>query len=87
MYIFISIVVVVLVVCYLYNRYFIKGKWQEVDIGRVTEFIDIINTESSKPGHSLQMHCMFNYSHITKSDKLMKVRREYRKNIKKGEVR
>lgn len=52
-------------------------------MGRVTEFIDFINTDSSKPGHSLQMHCMFNYSHITKSDKLMKVRKEYRKNLKK----
>ena len=53
-------------------------------MGRVTEFIDFINTESSKKGHSLQMHCMFNYSHITKSKKLMKVRKEYRKNIKRS---
>ena len=56
-------------------------------MGRVTEYIDFINTESSKKGHSLQMHCMFNYSHITKSDKLMKARKEYRKNINKGEVK
>ena len=48
-------------------------------MGRVTEFIDFINAESSKPGHSLHWHCLYNYSHITKSDKLMKVRREYRK--------
>ena len=54
-------------------------------MGRVTEFIDFINTDSSKPGHSLQMHCMVNYSHITQSKKLMKVRKEYRKN--RGEVK
>ena len=54
-------------------------------MGRVTEFIDFINQESSKPGHSLHWHCLYNYSHITKSDKLMKVRKEYRKNLKKGE--
>ena len=52
-------------------------------MGRATEFIDFINTESSKPGHSLHWHCLYNYSHITKNDKLMKVRKEYRKNINK----
>ena len=54
-------------------------------MGRVTEFIDFLNTESSKEGHSLQVHCMFNYSYITKSDKLMKVRREYRKRLKENQ--
>ena len=51
-------------------------------MGRVTEFIDFINTEDSKEGHSLKWHCLYNYSHITKTNNLMLVRREYRKRIK-----
>ena len=54
-------------------------------MGRVSEFIDFINQESSKPGHSLHLHCLYHYSHITKNDKLMKVRKEYRKNLKAKE--
>ncbi len=50
-------------------------------MGRVTEFIDFLNTDNSKEGHSLHLHCLYNYSHITKSDKLMDIRKEYRKNI------
>lgn len=52
-------------------------------MGRVTEFIDFLHTDSSKEGHSLKWHCLYSYSHITKSDKLMKIRKEYRKNIKR----
>jgi|19_taG_2_1085344.scaffolds.fasta_scaffold00552_15 hypothetical protein len=53
-------------------------------MGRVTEFIDFLHTDSSKEGHSLKWHCLYSYSHITKSDKLMKIRKEYRKNIKRS---
>ena len=52
-------------------------------MGRVTEFIDFLHVDSPKEGHSLQMHCMVNYSHITQSKELMEVRKEYRKNIKR----
>ena len=45
MYTLIGIIVVVLVVGYLYNKYFIKGKWQEVDMSRVTQFVSFINAE------------------------------------------
>jgi len=55
-------------------------------MGRVTEFIDFINTESSKEGYSLNLHCLYNYSHITKSDKLMKIRSKYRKSLKEKGV-
>ena len=51
-------------------------------MGRVTEFIDFLHVDSPKEGHSLKLHCLFNYSHITKSNNLMKVRKEYRKGIK-----
>ena len=52
-------------------------------MGRVTEFIDFLNVDSPKEGHSLELHCLFNYSHITKNKKLMDARKEYRKNLKK----
>ena len=51
-------------------------------MGRVTEFIDFLNVDSPKEGHSLELHCLFNYSHITKNKKLMEVRKEYRKRLK-----
>ena len=51
-------------------------------MGRVTEFIDFLNVDSPKEGHSLKWHCIFNYSHITQSKPLMEVRKEYRKKIK-----
>jgi hypothetical protein len=51
-------------------------------MGRVTEFIDFLNVDSPREGHSLKWHCIFNYSHITQSKPLMEVRKEYRKNIK-----
>ena len=50
MYTFIGIVAVILVVGYLYNRYFIKGKWQEVDMGRAIDMekdIDVLKKEVS----------------------------------------
>ena len=51
-------------------------------MGRVAEFIDFLHVDSPREGHSLQMHCMVNYSHITQSKKLMKVREKYRKQLK-----
>tara|TARA_Y100001963_G_C6731474_1_gene424157 strand:+ start:1039 stop:1209 length:171 start_codon:yes stop_codon:yes gene_type:complete len=56
-------------------------------MGRVTEFIDFLHVDSPREGHSLIWYCHYNYSYITKSDKLMKVRKEYRRNIKQGEVK
>jgi hypothetical protein len=53
-------------------------------MGRVTEFIDFLHVDSPKEGHSLKLHCLFNYSYITQSKKLMKARKEYRKSIKRS---
>ena len=48
MYTLMGIVALVLIVGYLYHKYFVKGKWQEADMGRAIDMekdIDVLKKE------------------------------------------
>ena len=48
MYTLMGIVALVLIVGYLYHKYFVKGKWQEADMGRAIDMekdIDVLKRE------------------------------------------
>jgi hypothetical protein len=47
-------------------------------MGRVTEFIEFINADEIPNDEEMN----FMYSHITKTEKLKKIRKEYRKKVK-----
>jgi hypothetical protein len=50
-------------------------------MGRVTEFIEFINSDTIPTDEEMK----FMYSHLSKTEKLKKTRKEYRKKLKKGE--
>ena len=48
MYTLMGIIALILVVGYIYHKYFVKGKWQEADMGRAIDMekdIDILKRE------------------------------------------
>tara|TARA_R100000315_G_C5094935_1_gene54503 strand:- start:35 stop:205 length:171 start_codon:yes stop_codon:yes gene_type:complete len=49
-------------------------------MGRVTEFIEFINADEIPTDEEMN----FMYSHITKTEKLKKIRKEYRKKVKES---
>tara|TARA_R100000808_G_scaffold24916_1_gene59341 strand:- start:3462 stop:3620 length:159 start_codon:yes stop_codon:yes gene_type:complete len=51
-------------------------------MSRVTEFIEFINSETIPTDEEME----FMYSHLSKTEKLKKTRKEYRKNLKQGET-
>ena len=50
MYTLMGIIALILIVGYLYHKYFVKGKWQEADMGRAIDMekdIDMLKKEVS----------------------------------------
>tara|TARA_R100001594_G_scaffold4877_4_gene16108 strand:+ start:84 stop:260 length:177 start_codon:yes stop_codon:yes gene_type:complete len=52
-----------------------------MQMSRATQFIEFINSDTIPTGEEMK----FMYTHLSKTEKLKKARKEYRKKLKKGE--